>query len=225
MESPFVPPDLCNWSQLIFLSFVYAYVLCEGSNLISDGSELLLLVPSLAGLIGSIVLPVLGAVPDGMMVLFSGLGDPATVDKQIGVGIGTMAGSTVMLLTMSWFLAIYGGRVNITKSGRCTYHPPDNAPEGWEKLFPPENTSLTRTGVKVKSSIRENAYYMLITGFGFVVVQIGSYANMVYPGAQQIFYWIGLAWGFGGFVVYLKAMYDSADSDESQQQRIVEAIH
>lgn len=198
-------PDLCNWSQLIFLSFVYAYILCEGSNLISDGSELLLLVPSLAGIIGSIVLPVLGAVPDGMMVLFSGV-DPATVDKQIGVGVGTMAGSTVMLLTMSWFLAIYGGRVNITKSGRCTYHPPENAPDGWEKLHPVNNVSLTRTGVKVKGSIKENAYYMLMTGFGFVIVQLGSYAQMVYPGAQTMFYWIGLAWSLGGFVVYLKAM-------------------
>jgi hypothetical protein len=32
----------------------------QASNLISDGSELLLLVPSLAGVVGSCVLPVLG---------------------------------------------------------------------------------------------------------------------------------------------------------------------
>lgn len=160
MESPFVAPDLCNWPQLLFLSMVYAYILCEGSNLISDGSELLLLVPSIAGIVGSVVLPVLGAVPDGMMVLFSGV-DPATVNKQIGVGVGTMAGSTVMLLTMSWFLAIYGGRVNITKSGKCTYTAPEGAPEGWEKLYPANNTSLTRTGVRVKKSIKDNAAYML----------------------------------------------------------------
>ena len=30
------------------------------------GSELLLLVPSLAGIVGSVVLPILGAVPDGV---------------------------------------------------------------------------------------------------------------------------------------------------------------
>merc|ERR1719421_900027 len=64
-----------------------------------------------------------------------------------------------------------------------------------------------------------------MTGAGFVIVQFGSYAQMVYPGAQEIFYWIGLAWGLGGFVVYLKAMYDAADEDDVQQQRIVEAIH
>ena len=53
-----------NKVQLVFLFFVYAFILCKGANLISDGSELLLLVPKWSGLIGSIVLPFLGAVPD-----------------------------------------------------------------------------------------------------------------------------------------------------------------
>ena len=35
--------------QLLFLGSVYAYVLFFAANLIGDGSELLLLVPSLAG--------------------------------------------------------------------------------------------------------------------------------------------------------------------------------
>ena len=38
--------------------------------MISDGSELLLLVPQWAGLIGSIVLPFLGAVPDSAIGMF-----------------------------------------------------------------------------------------------------------------------------------------------------------
>lgn len=33
--------------------------------MIGEGSELLLLVPSMAGLVGGVVLPLLGAVPDG----------------------------------------------------------------------------------------------------------------------------------------------------------------
>ena len=43
----------------------YGYVLYFASNLIGEGSELLLLVPSMAGLVGGVVLPLLGAVPDG----------------------------------------------------------------------------------------------------------------------------------------------------------------
>lgn len=72
----------------------------SASNMISDGSELLLLVPSLAGVVGSVVLPVLGAVPDGAIVLFSGMGDDA--QAQLSVGVGALAGSTIMLLTIPW---------------------------------------------------------------------------------------------------------------------------
>jgi hypothetical protein len=70
----FVEPGIMSNGQLVFISGLYAYMLLLGGNMIGDGSELLLLVPSWADLIGSVVLPVLGAVPDGLMVLFSGLG-------------------------------------------------------------------------------------------------------------------------------------------------------
>jgi len=40
--------------------------------------------------VGPVVLPVLGVVPDGMMVLFSGFG--ADVMNRIAVGVGALAG-------------------------------------------------------------------------------------------------------------------------------------
>jgi len=90
--------------QLLYLMATYAWFLYQGSQLISGGSELLLLVPAVAGLVGSVVLPVLGGVPDGAIVLFSGLGDDA--QSQLQVGVGALAGSTVMLLTLPWALCI-----------------------------------------------------------------------------------------------------------------------
>lgn len=66
------PQDGYGLFQLMFITSVYGYILYTGSNMISDGSELLLLIPSMSGLIGSTVLPILGAVPDGLIVLFSG---------------------------------------------------------------------------------------------------------------------------------------------------------
>ena len=62
-------------------------------------------------MIGSVVLPILGAVPDGCIVLFSGLGPNA--EEELAVGIGALAGSTIMLLTIPWCLSIIGGRVDI----------------------------------------------------------------------------------------------------------------
>merc|ERR1719221_951184 len=99
---PFIEPQLCNWKQLLFLTTAYGVVLYQSSNLIATGSEYLLFFPAVAGIVGSIVLPILGAVPDGVMVLFSGLGPDA--QDQVSVGVGALAGSTVMLLTLPWFL-------------------------------------------------------------------------------------------------------------------------
>lgn len=74
-----LPQNGYGFVQLLFLGAVYSHILMYASHLISDGSELLLLVPSLAGIVGSVVLPVLGAVPDGCIVLFSGIGPNAQV--------------------------------------------------------------------------------------------------------------------------------------------------
>ena len=65
-------------------------------------------MPSLAGIVGSVVLPILGAVPDGAIMLFSGLGPDA--QEQMQVGVGALAGSTIMLLTVPWGGCIFAVR-------------------------------------------------------------------------------------------------------------------
>lgn len=42
---------------------------------------------------------------------------------QVAVGVGALAGSTIMLLTIPWFLSIVGGRVDIV-DGRANYRKP-----------------------------------------------------------------------------------------------------
>jgi hypothetical protein len=110
--------NVFGFVQLLFFLGTYGYVLFFSSNLIADGSELLLLIPKYEGIVGSVVLPVLGAVPDGAIVLFSGLG--ADAQEQLNVGMGGLAGSTVMLLTIPWLLAVFAGRVNI-ENGVANY--------------------------------------------------------------------------------------------------------
>jgi len=70
-------------------------------------------------LIGTIVIPILGAVPEGFMVLFSGLG--SNPQATAGIGIGTLAGSSIMLLTINWAMVIVAGRVDID-NGVCNYN-------------------------------------------------------------------------------------------------------
>lgn len=164
--------------QLLFHAAVYAYILFWASNLISDGSELLLLIPSIAGLVGSVVLPVLGAVPDGAIVLFSGLGDKAKAQKNLDVGVGALAGSTIMLLTIPWALAVFAGRVNLDKrTGVAQYKKPIGAADDWSKLSPPGSMALTGTGINVRPIVRSNAVIMLVTAIGYLIIQGAAFGD------------------------------------------------
>ncbi|CAM9345556.1 unnamed protein product [Choristocarpus tenellus] len=139
--------------------------------MISNGSELLLLVPPVAGLVGSVVLPVLGAVPDGAIVLFSGMGEDA--QSQLSVGVGALAGSTIMLLTVPWFIAVYAGRVDIDKeSVLAVYKRPANAAR-WTKLTQNLSTTDTifSTGVTGSPQIRKGGGLMILTAVSYLVIQ------------------------------------------------------
>ena len=61
--------------------------------------------------LSSISFNVKSKVPDGMMVFFSGIGKNS--ENEIMVGVGTLAGSTIMLLTIAWWICVFGGRVEI----------------------------------------------------------------------------------------------------------------
>uniref|UniRef100_A0A7S1L8V1 EF-hand domain-containing protein n=1 Tax=Neobodo designis TaxID=312471 RepID=A0A7S1L8V1_NEODS len=166
-----LPNDGYGFCQLAFLGVAYAYVLMQGANLIKDGSEMLLLIPSWSGIVGSIVLPVLGAVPDGAIVLFSGMGPDA--QQQLGVGMGALAGSTIMLLTVPWMLSVWAGRVNLDSDGRGNYVRPRGAGSEWSKLTPGK---IRGTGVNVGPSIIHAAIVMGVTLIPFFVIQIPSMA-------------------------------------------------
>lgn len=169
-----LPHDVGGFIQILFLAAVYGYILCYGSNMIKDGSELLLLVPALAGVVGSIVLPVLGAVPDGAIVLFSGMGDDA--QSQVSVGVGALAGSTIMLLTVPWMLSIYGGRVNLDEAGNANYVRGKNVRAADFKKLDPPNRYLG-TGINVGPSIAYSARIMLLTLISFLVIQVPAFAE------------------------------------------------
>jgi len=197
-------------------------------------AELLLLVPSVAPVVGSVVLPVLGAVPDGMMVLFSGTGPLSEVEHQVSVGVGTLAGSTIMLLTIPWFLAVLAGRVDLSPSGTPMYKRPANKGpnDPWEKCTDESwtifnNFSLLKTGVGVGESVRYNAKLMLRTLGGYFVIQIPAMlVDQATPKGRNI---INLCSGAGflicfvGFVDYLYRMWkDSQDGDSGVHDDIAD---
>eukprot|EP00928_Gymnodinium_smaydae_P061813 TRINITY_DN45800_c0_g1_i1.p2 TRINITY_DN45800_c0_g1~~TRINITY_DN45800_c0_g1_i1.p2 ORF type:complete len:576 (-),score=156.36 TRINITY_DN45800_c0_g1_i1:53-1780(-) len=219
--------------QVLTQTCLYGYVLFVAANMIGDGAELLLLVPSMAALVGSIVLPILGAVPDGMMVLCSGLGPDA--QEQVKVGVGALAGSTIMLLTLPWFLSVYSGRVSI-RNGEPTYTQPKDAPKNWLKLDPPGDMSLRHTGVGIGDEIQKNAWIMLKTCTSYLIIQIPACMvdsmNGKNPKPDGLtdaeankeshfetpFAWAGLVMTMVWFMWYLYKMYKEGQSGEGAVQ-------
>jgi hypothetical protein len=170
MDGGKLPDDGFGIVQLLFLMAAYGYILFSGANLIGDGAELLLLVPSMAGIVGTLVLPILGAVPDGAMVLFSGLG--ADAQQQLSVGMGALAGSTIMLLTIPWFLSILAGRVDLDESGEAIY----KVPKGQRKLTP--GRGLRQSGVSTEKAVSVSCRLMILTCLSYVVIQGPAMQNV-----------------------------------------------
>jgi Ca2+/Na+ antiporter len=158
----FIDPTGMNSWQVLWATITYGYVLFMSANMIGDGAELLLLAPAYKDLVGSVVLPVLGAVPDGMMVLFSGIGPLAVAQDNVAVGVGAIAGSTIMLLTLPWVLSVYGGKVDM-KGGECVGY--------GQKSGQRDTAPFMQTGIEFNMGVRQNAKIMLVTSLTYFIIQ------------------------------------------------------
>lgn len=166
MGGPSIDPEDVGLTGLLWLFLSYGYVLYFAANLIGEGSELLLLVPSMAGLVGGVVLPLLGAVPDGAIILFSGLGSLEQAQETLSVGVGALAGSTVMLLTVPWALSVYAGRVNLT-DGKPNYkaHPKLSPNKTYEE-------ELYTSGITITDEVRHAGVIMAVTTIPYFLIQV-----------------------------------------------------
>jgi Ca2+/Na+ antiporter len=191
-------PEDVGLTGLAWLFLSYGYVLYYASNLISEGSELLLLVPSMAGLVGGVVLPLLGAVPDGAIILFSGLGSLENAQETLSVGVGALAGSTIMLLTVPFALSVYGGRVDLNDDGVANYM-------GKPKLNDHGSLAkeLTNTGVTLTDAVHRGATIMLLTTLPYFMIQIP--AMFIHGPTEEVAegeHW----WALAGLVVCLAGL-------------------
>lgn len=141
-----------------FLIIVYGYLMFLAATYLSAGSEILLELLG-PGLVGGLFLPILGALPDAMLILVSGLsGTPETAQSQVSVGMGLLAGSTVMLLTVIWGTCIVVGKCDIDTTV---------AVDGKDT----KALSLTGSGISTDIWTSYAAMLMAVSVIPFIVVQ------------------------------------------------------
>lgn len=142
-----------------FLIVAYGYLLYLAATYLSTGSELLLEIVG-PGIVGGLFLPMLGALPDALLILVSGLsGSKETAQSQVSVGIGLLAGSTVMLLTTIWGTCVIVGKCDLE----------DNLAEDSRDT---NGFSLTRSGVSTDIWTSYAGIIMAISLIPFVIVQL-----------------------------------------------------
>ncbi|XP_068665143.1 sodium/calcium exchanger NCL1-like [Aristolochia californica] len=146
----------CTSSVLgnLFLAIVYGYLMFEAATCLATGSELLLTLLG-PGIIGGLFLPILGALPDAILILVSGLsGSKEIAQDQVLIGMGLLSGSTVMLLTALWGSCIVVGKVNLADGSAST------------------GCDLYGSGVTTDQQTSHAAKIMIISVIPFLIVQV-----------------------------------------------------
>lgn len=185
---------------------VYGYVLLQGAGLLSDGSELLLEILN-PGVVGGVVLPVLGAMPDALIILSSGLGATSCEEaqQQLAVGIGTLAGSSILLLSLGWGLSVLLGRCDLDPEGNMI------------------NKRLTRggdlltTGVSTDSEVPKGALVMAVTVLLYGTVQVPAFLGDVEDPLAALLGATACLTAMVGYCVY------QVVNPELQKRKILEA--
>ncbi|OVA14494.1 EF-hand domain [Macleaya cordata] len=152
-------PCTTNVFGILFLIIVYGYLMFLAARYISTGSELLLEIIG-PGIVGGLFLPILGALPDAMLIFVSGLfGSKETAQNQVMVGMGVLAGSTVMLLTLLWGSCVVLGKCDLEDSVAID-------------LKDTKRLSLTGSGVTVDIWTKYAAWIMSISVIPFIILQL-----------------------------------------------------
>ncbi|KAK6238970.1 hypothetical protein QUC31_004439 [Theobroma cacao] len=143
----------------VFLILVYGYLMFRAAKLLCDGCEILLEILG-PGIIGGLFLPVLSSLPDAIIILASGLsGSQETAQSQVSVGIGLLAGSTVMLLTVLWGTCLILGKCDLESALS-------------KDLVDTKGFSLTGSGVSTDVWTSYAARIMAISIIPFIIVQL-----------------------------------------------------
>ncbi|KAJ7981797.1 Calcium-binding EF-hand [Quillaja saponaria] len=143
----------------LFLIIIYGYLMYLAATYLSKGSEMLLEILG-PGIVGGLFLPILGALPDAMLILVSGLsGSSETAQSQVSVGMGLLAGSTVLLLTIIWGTCVIVGKCDL--EGSIAIDTQDT-----------RGFSLTGSGVSTDIWTSYAARIMVLSVLPFLIVQL-----------------------------------------------------
>ncbi|KAL3615116.1 hypothetical protein CASFOL_040777 [Castilleja foliolosa] len=158
----FLPCSTNVWG-LLFLIVVYEILLSVGGQYVANGSNLFFQIIG-PGVFGASLFQFLGTVPQIVMVLVSSLsGSTAAAQQRATLGMGLVAGTTVMLLTLIWGSSLILGSYDLSQSITAADISPTTVKSGY--------------GVTTDVETSYTARIILVTLVPFLILQLQKVFN------------------------------------------------
>ncbi|KAA8526785.1 hypothetical protein F0562_008986 [Nyssa sinensis] len=161
----------CSNSLLghLFLILVYEYLLFHGESYVASGGERIFKVLG-PGVFGGSVFQVLGALPESLILLASGLSNTKeTAQEYVLTGVGLLAGSTILLLTVLWGTCVVVGSRDFPNSSQSNSLNDSNPRRNsFQKLL----SSVIGRGIYTDMETSAMARIMVLSVIPFIIIQI-----------------------------------------------------
>lgn len=167
-------------------------------------------------------IPKKATVPDAAIMICSGLGPKEEAQEKLSVGVGTLAGSTIMVLTVPWGISILCGRVDLTGA--------DEIPNYYGRPKLSYNTSLWKalfkTGIQVTPPVNNSIKVMILTTIPYLIIEIGL---LILPNQDDLeevaageknWAIVGLICCMIGFIMYIKQQFGISKRGEDEVTRL-----
>jgi Ca2+/Na+ antiporter len=154
------------------------------------------------------------------IILFSGLGDIETAQETLSVGVGALAGSTIMLLTVPWALSIYAGRVDLNAdSGKPDYMAKPKLSSHESRTHDFQNTGVTLT-----QAVRHGGIIMAATTLPYFLIQVP--AAFLHGPTEEVadgeHWWALLGFGvcLAGLIYYMRLQLQFSQEGQDKDKRV-----
>ncbi|KAK9078215.1 hypothetical protein SSX86_002272 [Deinandra increscens subsp. villosa] len=149
----------------LFLIVVYEYLLYRGESYVASGGKRIFKILG-PGIFGASAFHVLGFLPESLILLVSGLSNTKDVAQEyVLTGVGLLAGSTILLLTVLWGTCVIIGSQRFDAESSPSMNPVQN-PYG--KIA----SLLTDNGVTTDQETSWAAKIMILSVFPFTLLLI-----------------------------------------------------
>ncbi|CAJ1957211.1 unnamed protein product [Sphenostylis stenocarpa] len=161
----------------LFLILVYEYLLFHGESYLALGGEQIFKILG-PGVFGASAFDILGALPESLILVVTGLSsDKESAQEYASTGVGLLAGSSILLLTVVWgTCVIIGNQKLINDSNSGGFH---SSSGGIKKSLTAHSLHLQSSfdefigyGITMDADTREMAIIMVCSVIPLIIMQI-----------------------------------------------------